>query len=407
MYDEEMIATDFASNESGRDALVALKLLLTPYRWKRGSALEEVRMAIGDMFSLDATSVSFFLSGRAAIHAVLRALLLPDKAEIIVTGFTCEAVVLPILALGLKPIYVDIEADTYALKTAEIRKHISAKTKVLMLQHTFGMSPKFRSELLSLAKQHKLIVIEDLAHGFDTSLMASDRSGSIKILSFGRSKALSSVYGGAVITNDKDLSQRIGAYASSLSYPSWRFIKQVLLYKIFGVVVKATYDWYLGKALHALLKVFHVLPPEINRTEKYGTYDPWLERAYPNALAVLLQSQLQHAGAVASQRKKNIDLYQNAFGVSLTSDPVARFPLLVESPKDVLKAAAKQHVYLGNWYVQPVAPKELVLSKVHYKTGSCPVAERVCKHIINLPTTISQRDAQRIIDIVKNTTTVL
>ncbi len=80
--------------------------------------------------------------------------------------------------------------------------------------------------------------------------------------------------------------------------------------------------------------------------------------------------------------------------------PLIRFPLFFTNPETVVAAAKKKNIYLGRWYDQVIAPKELPLNKLHYIPGSCPIAESICKGIVNLPTTITEEEAEKILDIV-------
>lgn len=213
-----MISSDFAPNERFDDGLAALRILFQPWIWRRGTALTRIKIKIESYFP---GSRSFlFLTGRAALYHVLQALTLKRGDEAVVVGFTCEAVVLPITALGLKPVYVDIEPDTYGPNVDDVQKKITKRTRVLILQHTFGIVPAHRAKLLEIAKKNDVIVIEDLAHGFAPGYFKKETEGTIKLLSFGRSKAVSSVFGGAIITSDGNLITRLKSIEKRLAQPS-------------------------------------------------------------------------------------------------------------------------------------------------------------------------------------------
>ena len=66
----------------------------------------------------------------------------------------------------------------------------------------------------------------------------------------------------------------------------------------------------------------------------------------------------------------------------------------------IIREARQNHIELGDWYQTPVAPAGVNVRKVGYKPGSCPVAEKLCRQSINLPTHIhiSENDAQTIIN---------
>jgi dTDP-4-amino-4,6-dideoxygalactose transaminase len=403
-----MIATDFAANETIGDAWLSLKLLFQPWRWQKGKELEEIKKNLINQFQISNLKfkISLFLTGRAALNTILRSFDLPEGTEILVQAFTCEAVILPILANKLKPIYVDIEKTTFSMNPVDLEKKTTSKTKVLILQHSFSLTPIHRDQILSFVKQHHLLLIEDIAHGYSKqqfSIINFQFSNSIFLLSFGRSKAISSVFGGAIITNDKILAKKLADLEDSLALPSMFFIFRLLLYKPVAVLIKSTYDLYIGKMLHKLINWFNLLVPEITLNEKRGEYDQILNKAYPNALAILLYHQLNKFEQVQENRAKITAFYTKnlsknfKFQISNFKLSLLRYPILVNNRDFILKKAAKKNVFLGKWYDQVVAPKSLDLKKVGYESGSCPVAEIICQKIINLPTNISQTEAERVL----------
>ena len=395
-----MISVDFAPNETGRDVFTSLHALLSP--WKHGAAQEKAKQEIASRFGVEESQVFLFLSGRSAIYTILKALGCSLGDEVIVPGFTCEAVVLPIQEIGATPIYVDIEPGTYSATASRVQEHIGTRTKALFLQHTFGMTPRDREELLSLTASKGISVIEDLAHGFSSQVMR-DHEETIKVLSFGRSKAFSSVFGGALIV-PKDISKDVARETKNIISPSSLFILQTLLYVPLSVLIKSTYDIGLGKVIHAVCRSLHILSPEISRVEKSGKFDSWLHRLYPNALAILLLPQLHRLTSMNERRAQIAHIYTaELFGGRKPeiSIPISRFPVLVKNRSYVLSLMHSRKIYLGSWYVQPIAPQELDMSHLQYENGSCPTAERVCEHIINLPLHVSRVQAREICRMIK------
>ncbi|MDH7476261.1 MAG: aminotransferase class I/II-fold pyridoxal phosphate-dependent enzyme [Microgenomates group bacterium] len=401
-----MISADFAPNERIDDALLSASLLLMPWRWKRGEVIKKVKKQLSDLFAND--NVYLFLTGRGALYNLLSQLNLAKGSEVVVQAFTCEAVVLPIIANQLKPVYVDIETETLSLDLYDLEKKLSSKTKVLILQHTFGLIPKYRSQIVSLATRHNVIIIEDLAHGFDLSLFKNRQTKTIKLLSFGRSKALSSVFGAALITNNDLIADKLSHLEKSLAYPDNLFIFKLLLYKPFSLIIKSTYDFGLGKLIHQLIKILNLLVPEISAKEKAAAFDPLMNKAYPNALAILLAQQLKKFDLFYHLRAQISRFYQENLPKNLLLNPshylkgsFLRFPLLVNDRHEILNGARQHNIFLGKWYDQVVAPKALNLKKVGYQIGSCPKAEKICQKIINLPTNIGQKQAKIVTETLK------
>src|SRR6266852_1648406 len=105
----------------------------------------------------------YFYRGRTALSVLLRALGVQAGDEVIVQAYTCLAVILPIMSLGAIPVYVDIMRGTYTVDPAAITARITRRTRVLIIQHTFGI-PADLAPLLEIAKEHRLSVIEDCCH---------------------------------------------------------------------------------------------------------------------------------------------------------------------------------------------------------------------------------------------------
>jgi len=323
---------------------------------------------------------------------------LKKGTKIIVPGFTCEAVVLPILANKLKPIYVDIESKTFSLDLEDFKNKFTSQVKVVLLQHTFGLTPFYRQKIIDFCQKNNLILVEDLAHGFSSKIFnLSKNFPSSFLLSFGRSKAFSSVFGGAIVTNQKEVAERLKKEEEKLILPSSFFVFKTLLYKPFVVLIKKTYDFGVGKIIHYLWKKTKIFIPEISGKEKNGNYDIFLDKAYPLVLEKLLEQQLKKSKKSFKQKIKNTLIYNKKFGQKYPKIPLLRYPLLVSSPSKVIEKMAKRKIFLGNWYNQVVAPKGISLEKMGYQAGSCPKAEIICQQIVNLPTNISTGEVLKII----------
>ena len=167
--------------------------------------------------------------------------------------------------------------------------------------------------------------------------------------------------------------------------------------------IKKTYDVYLGKVVHAVLNILQVVPREVSPIEKRGEFDPIFIKAYPNALAHLLLNQFKQFDQINANRLYAVSQYKSHFFKNKETskpEPLIRFPLLSQDREKVIVTAKRKNLFIGRWYDQVVGPKELPLEKLGYQTGSCPVAENICSKILNLPTTVSQKEAERVLDIV-------
>jgi hypothetical protein len=140
-----MISVAFAPNEIFKDAFFSFSLLFTPWDWRSKDLANDLYIEIAKLLKLKTENITYFSSGRSAILNVLKALDLKEEEGVLVQTFTCEAVVLPILALKLIPQYVDIEKQTYSMDIQSLKKRIRKNSKVIILQHSFAMEPKYRN----------------------------------------------------------------------------------------------------------------------------------------------------------------------------------------------------------------------------------------------------------------------
>jgi len=399
-----MISCDFAPNEQLDDALLSLKLLFQPWRFKKGKELNLLKKKIFENFlpvEGKNKEIFFFLTGRAALYYLLKSLNLKKSDEILVQAFTCEAVILPIIALKLKPIYVDIEKTSFSINPIDLERKITPKSKVVILQHTFGITPTKREKILNLVKQHNLLLIEDIAHGTMLNSSEIKSSNSTFLLSFGRSKALSSVFGGAIISQDQKIIKKLKKI--KLEYPSYSFIFKSLLYKPIVMIIKLTYSLFIGKLLHKIVNILGLLIPEITSREKQAVYEANFNKGYPNALAILLLYQLEKFSRIKKNREEIFAFYQRylrsipkeIFKRNPTS--LIRYPVLLKNRDFIIRQMAQKNIFLGQWYNQVVAPRGFSLKKVGYKISSCPTAEKLSQEIINLPTNIKKDEAKKVL----------
>ena len=101
-----------------------------------------------------------FWKGRVAWYAILRALGVGADDEVILPGYTCVMDVNPIMYVGARPVYADIEPVTYNLDPGLLEGLITPRTRAIVAQHTYGY-PAALDPILTIAKKHGVPVVED------------------------------------------------------------------------------------------------------------------------------------------------------------------------------------------------------------------------------------------------------
>ena len=151
-----------------------------------------------------------FNSGTSALHANLLAHGIGQGDEVIVPSFTFIATANAPLFVGAKPIFADIEEETYGLSPEDVAEKITSKTKAIMPIHYGGCPCKIR-ELSELAEDHNLLLIEDAAEslGADIDGRKVGHYGDSAILSFCQNKVITTGEGGAVVTDSKEIYEKL------------------------------------------------------------------------------------------------------------------------------------------------------------------------------------------------------
>lgn len=165
---------------------------------------------------LDVKHVIPCANGTDALQIAMMGLGLKPNDEVITVDFTFAATVEVIALLQLTPVLVDVDADTFNMNIDALKKAITPKTKAIVPVHLFGQCANME-EILKIAKEHNLFVIEDNAQAIGADYTFSDGTtkksgtmGNVGTTSFFPSKNLGCYGdGGAIFTNDDKLAHTI------------------------------------------------------------------------------------------------------------------------------------------------------------------------------------------------------
>ena len=241
--------------------------------------------------------------------------------------------------------------------------------------------------------------------------------GSASFFSFGRDKIISSVFGGMVVTNNSKLAEKISKFKEKLDYPSGLWIFQQLLHPVLvsHLILPAYKFPKFGKLLLGSLQKLKILSKAVHRKEKKGKIPAYFPKRLPNALAILALNQFKKLERFNSHRREIAKFYEDGLRGSRFDLPFLRednrgvifmrYPILVDDSNKILKEARRKKILLNDgWRKSPIVPPDTDIKKMKYIPGSCPKAERIAETILNLPThiNISQKDAQRILNFLKN-----
>ncbi|WKZ31200.1 MAG: DegT/DnrJ/EryC1/StrS family aminotransferase [Candidatus Dojkabacteria bacterium] len=405
-----LIYTSYSPSTRRKDMHANLKIYFQPWKWKKGGYPYLVEQWFAEKYG-DDREYFVYNYARSAMYQFFKALKPKRGDQVIFQGFTCIAAVNPAVWAGFKPVYADISPETLAFSVASLAEKITEKTKVIVYQHTLGVQGEIEA-VAKLAKKHNIVLLEDCTH----TLLTKHRGkligtyGDAAVFSFGRDKAISGVDGGVLVLNNNDYLDEVDALYMDLEHPTRWWVWKELNFPIFWSKFKFFYKYSpkVAKLFHKISMTLGLVTRATTPEEKSGTLPSSVPRLLPNALAKLAYLQLldlealnYHRDSIAKVYKSRLkgNKYVESFSIDENAAPL-RFPALAYRKEHLLAFLSDHHIYLGDWYSDPISPKEANPKAVGYKSGECPSGEAVCDRIINLPTHIntSVEDANYIVD---------
>ncbi len=211
--------------------------LLGQYQQIEGKINEAVIAAVKDTAYINGPEVKSFAkelaayckaghvvpcaNGTDALQIAMMALDLKPGDEVIVPAFTYVATAEVIALLGLKPVFIDVEPDTFNLATDQLEQKLSSRTKAIVPVHLYGQCADMET-ILKFAKLNKLYVIEDTAQAIaadytfkNGTVAKAGTMGDIGTTSFFPSKNLGCFGdGGAIFTNNGELAEKLQMIAN-------------------------------------------------------------------------------------------------------------------------------------------------------------------------------------------------
>ena len=176
--------------------------------WAVGARVSEFEEKIADY--IGTKHALTFNSGTSALHAALLSQNIGKNDEIIVPSFTFIATANSALFVNAKPVFADIEKETFGLNPDSVQDLINENTKAIIPIHYGGCPCKIK-ELKDIAEDNDLILIEDAAEAFGASVNGQNVGtfGELNILSFCQNKIISTGEGGAIVTDSDEIYEKL------------------------------------------------------------------------------------------------------------------------------------------------------------------------------------------------------
>jgi perosamine synthetase len=346
-----------------------------------------------------------FAAGRMALYAILKSMDLREGDEIILPGYTCVVIPNAIRRAGLTPVYVDISDRDFNMLPDGVAQAITAKTKAILAQATFGV-PCDMEALLDLSRRTGVPVIEDGAHAIGAR-WNGQRLGGLGYAAFFSTQAtkmLSTERGGYVVTTDAELSRRVRSIQQQAPFGSVEYERACLLRWCYRAALLGV------PALRPRLRVAEAVltklrVPGAATVLRYDADDyqaavegrpfsPYPARM-PNLMAYAGLLQLRRLEEDLAHRRRLVAYLeaelpglgaQVARYDSTRARPSwVRFPFVVADRAKWAAGMERHGLPEGTWLNDPIHPKGSNWRTAGYTRGQCPIAEKVSNHMLNVP----------------------
>jgi len=334
-----------------------------------------------------------FGSGRMSLYVILEALRIGAGAEVIIPAFTCVVVPNALLYYGARPVYVDIDPITFNIDPLAVERAITARTKAIYAQHTFGVVCEI-DRLRSIADRHGLYLIEDAAHALGASCNGK-RAGSLGDVAFfstDHSKVINTMLGGMITTNNQELAGRVAAIQVRTPFLHAKQVRGILRAFLSERVFFASPILWIGQTLQSLcrrLGLFFFFDDELELIKPTKYPYPCRLSSVQAQIGLLqlegLDRNLGHRRTLAAWLESRVAWYRGTAGERIDDQSWLRYSFLVRN-QDQLVNRFRRYFDLGLWFTSIAQGRMRDLESIGYVPGTCPTAEKVTRHIVNIPT---------------------
>jgi perosamine synthetase len=352
---------------------------------------------IASVLDTDPARIHLYWKGRVALYALLKAAGIKNGDEVIMPGFTCVVVPNAVIYTGARPVYVDIQRTSLNPSFADIRAAVTNKTRVIILQNTFGLSSEL-VEITEWAKSKGILTFEDCTHGFG-GLYQGKPNGTFCDAAFFSTqwnKPFSTGIGGFSAVFNETLLNALIDVNKSLIKPSWYEDALLLILITSRKLLLSPLTYYFLRNFYRLLSKFNLT---IGSSSGDELKDPVIPVSYFKAMGKTQVKagihEMKSLGRVLSIRKNNALIYTQKLsqhGKYHVSPDLhqnhcfLKYPVLVKDKKKFEDSARREGIELGDWFVSPLHPVERDFEKWHLLSANVPVGTTISSQIMNLPT---------------------
>ncbi len=338
-----------------------------------GPKIEEAEKKLCDITG--AKHAVLIANGTAALHAMIFAAGIGPGDEVITTPLTFAASANCALYCGARPVFADINPETYNIDPQSIEEKITDKTKAVVAVDFTGQAVE-ADKIRAICDKHNLIFIEDAAHSLGTKYNGK-LVGSIADMtefSFHPVKTCTAGEGGAITTNDDELYKRLVLFRTHGITRAQEFMDKPAEGGWYYQQIDLGYNYRMTDMQAALLS------SQLDKLEMFGKRRKELVRRYDEAFSAMPE-------IVVQKEIPESDTVRHLYIIQLNLD------MLNCSRREIFEALQAEGVGVNVHYI-PVYSFPYY-QKLGYRMGECPKAEHLYERIISIPLYYSLTDAEQ------------
>ncbi len=363
---------------SDQDDLEAVTSVITRGTyWANGSEIIEFEEKLADY--LKTKYAVSFNSGTSALHTLLLAYGIGKGDEVIVPSFTFISTANAPLLVGAKPVFAEIEDKTYALDPEDVKEKITNKTKAVIPVHYGGAPCQGIKELRKITDDHNILLLEDAAESIGSKIENKmvGSFGHASMFSFCQNKIITAGEGGAIVTDSKDVYEKIKLLRSH------------------GRLEKGEEYFTTTKQLDYIQIGYNYRMPTVS--------------------AALVLSQLKKIEKIIKLRREKAKYYNKKLssieGISHSTESknhyhvYQMYTIQLENNinRDKLQENLKKVGIMTKVYFNPIHLTTFYRKKFNYGEGDMPKTEKISKKVLTLPLypTLKNEEIEFIVDNIK------
>ena len=339
------------------DVNLVTKIIKRGTYWAIGPEIEEFENELKNYLGVDYCVA--MNSGTSSLHASLLAYNIKENDEIVVPSFSFISTANAVLFVNAKPVFADIEKENYGLDPENIRKKISDSTKVIMPMDYGGLSCKI-NEIREITNEKNLILLEDGAESLGSSVNNKKvgTNADATIFSFCGNKVITTGEGGAVVTNSKELYEKINLIRSHGRQDNKNYFNNPEISKY----VSVGFNWRMSSITAALgIAQLHKLDKLIKMRQDNANY-----------ITDRISKHKEIKTPFSNNEFKNI--FQ-MYTITLENTNI----------RDKLHEFLIKKKIFSKIYFTPIHLTEFYKNQINFENISLPNTEEIAKKVLTLP----------------------